>query len=988
MSIRLKLTIMFLAIALIPLFLVSALTFTNYKNSLEANRLSQLQDILTFKADKIESYFNVLKTDITLAQEFYSIKQNLPVLNRFASEPNNPAFLVSKKMLDEQLQPKQKTLNLLDIMLINPESNAVYSSDSEHYLKDFSKHLPDPEQKAFKEGKDKIYLSDIFLHKGLDNKPAMIVTAPAVDFNGVFIGVIAFEVDMAPMYKITQDVTGLGKTGETLVGKLTGNQVVYLTPLRHDQQAALERQVTMGGRLGGPIQEAVQGRTGAGQLIDYRGKEVIAAWRYIPSLGWGMVAKIDTQEAFAEVTNLRNLMFIILGIIVILSGIMAFSIARSISRPINELSKGVQIVGSGNLDYKVGTNSRDEIGQLARSFDQMTQDLKVITASHSKLDETIKLERQRFYDVLEILPAYVVLLTPDYHVFFANRFFEERFGKSYGKCCYDYLFHRTEPCENCETYKVMKTQAPHHWEWTGPDNRNYDIYDFPFTDADGSPLIMEMGIDITAQKKAMMELQKSEKRLSEAQYMAHIGNWELDLVTNKLTWSDEIYRIFEIDRNKFDASYEAFLDAIHPEDRVSVNEAYTNSVKNRTPYDIDHRLLMKDGRIKYIHERCETFYDKDGKPIRSVGTVQDITEQKKSENIIKSTSAYTRSLIEASLDPLVTISSEGKVTDVNEATVKVTGIPRERIIGTDFTTYFTEPEKARAGYKQVFEKGFVVDYPLTIRHKSGKKTDVLYNATVYKDEKGKVLGVFAAARDITEKKKAEDNLSEAQKRLADAERLATLGQLSAGIVHEINNPLYGITNYLEVMKNELINDEQKKYLSLISQGVDMIKSTTGDLLNVARLDKLDLGSVNIKELIKDTLAFLKHRFEEEDVAIKTTFPAELPLIQADKNKIKQVFLNLLINSLESMSNNGKIEIRTALGDDNIKISVADNGCGIPEDKLPHIFEPFISGKKAKRERGIGLGLFMASSIISAHRGDIKVESAVGQGTTFTISLPR
>src|SRR4026209_2582035 len=116
---------------------------------------------------------------------------------------------------------------------------------------------------------------------------------------------------------------------------------------------------------------------------------------------------------------------------------------------------------------------------------------------------------------------------------------------------------------------------------------------------------------------------------------------------------------------------------------------------------------------------------------------------------------YARSLIEASLDPLVTISPEGKITDVNEATMKVTGVPRERLIGTDFSDYFTEPQRARSGYREVFDKGFVTDYPLTIRHKDGRLTDVLYNASVYRDTAGKVLGVFAAARDVTGQKRAE-----------------------------------------------------------------------------------------------------------------------------------------------------------------------------------------------------------------------------------------
>ena len=307
------------------------------------------------------------------------------------------------------------------------------------------------------------------------------------------------------------------------------------------------------------------------------------------------------------------------------------------------------------------TFNEDNIPVYARGIVQDITERKqieeILSKSSHKVAEAVEAERQRLFDVLETLPAMICLLTPDYHVTFANRSFRERFGESGGRHCYEYCFGRTKPCEFCESYKVLETGQPHHWEVTGPDRSVIDAYDFPFTDVDGSPMILEMDIDITEQKKAEAKLKdtldnleekikertaelekaykslkESEERLAEAQKLAHIGSYDWDIATNEEYWSDELYRIFKLDP-QFELSHNKFLNRIHPENLEYVSHAI-NEALNGKPYHIDYRIILPDGEERVIDSQGGVIFDEKNTPIRMRGIVQDITEHKKAEKAL------------------------------------------------------------------------------------------------------------------------------------------------------------------------------------------------------------------------------------------------------------------------------------------------------------------------------------------------------------------
>ncbi len=489
-------------------------------------------------------------------------------------------------------------------------------------------------------------------------------------------------------------------------------------------------------------------------------------------------------------------------------------------------------------------------------------------------------------------------------------------------------------------------------------------------------------------------------QLAEAQRLARLGSWELDLISNVLEWSDEAYRIFEIDPERFGASYEAFLDAIHPGDREAVDGAYADSVRSGRPYEITHRLLMPDGRVKHVHESGRTYYGESGQPLRSIGTIQDITERVLTEEQLRAASRYARSLIEASLDPLVTISPDGKVTDVNEATERATGLPRDRLVGTDFCDYFTQPDKARAGYLQVLSEGIVRDYPLALRHASGSVMDVLYNAALYRDEAGHVEGVFAAARDVTKRKRAEDELRRLNEELDRRVRERTLQledavhELEAfnySVSHDLRTPLRALDGFSAAVLEDYddkLDEDGRRDLERIRAAAGKMGELIDGLLGLSRLSRaeLRLADVDLSALAGELADELLRTdpWRHVDVVIEPGAHAV-----ADRALVRSLLENLLANAWKYTSHHDRARVEFGTeeeADGERGFFVRDDGAGFDMAYADKLFVAFQRLHPEREFPGIGIGLVTVARIVHRHGGQVWAEGEPEGGATFHFTL--
>ncbi len=642
----------------------------------------------------------------------------------------------------------------------------------------------------------------------------------------------------------------------------------------------------------------------------------------------------------------------------------------------------------------------------------------------SDLEKT-RLELEREEKKLELIVteigAYLCLIDNNMRIAWANKPFEDRFGKINSFLvpnCHCIFGCGEVPPEDCTANRVFKTGRIQETKRlvTGKDNekRYYHFIGSPIKDNQGNVVqVLELIQDIT--KMWQMEHQK--------EIVYNINK----IITSGLmpemfkAISNELKRIIDFDRISIallDEKTQRFeiLAVDKPCNHTTIDEGdwlpkegsllervtftgkpfivrdtsksdfwsdqmlIKEEIKSRLGFPLEYKGAII-GTINFGSRRVNNFSEKHFTILEQIAMQLAIAiENTRLFAKTKESEERYRDLYDNAPDIYITNDENGSIINCNQTGAKILGYKKEELIGRHIFEFQTE--KTRRIMEELLPKRFsgqlAKGLELQLVKKDGSIMDVSLNDNHICDTSGRIIAIRSVYRDITAKRKLEIQLVE-------AEKLASLGRVVASVAHEINNPLEGITNYLQLLLENMTEDaEERKYVELVMEGIHRIAGIVRRLLESSQNIMEEKGDHNINHHIQNVTSLLQRKLAQSNITVNLFLDNGLPLIRCHPNQLEQVFINLILNSIDAMPQGGIISITTQMENEHLLIKFTDNGCGIPDKDLPKIFEPFFS---TKRGTGSGLGLWICYNIITEHAGRIDVKSKLNAGTTIQITLP-
>ncbi len=512
----------------------------------------------------------------------------------------------------------------------------------------------------------------------------------------------------------------------------------------------------------------------------------------------------------------------------------------------------------------------------------------------------------------------------------------------------------------------------------------------------GKKFFLSVMVDITARKKAEEALRKSESNLAEAQRIAHMGSWEWDMISGTVIWSEEMYRLFDMERKNKVIKPESIIKNLHPDDVGIFSESMKSNLSDGKSTSLEYRVVHKDGSIHHLFAEGRVEFDDDGKPIRSIGTVQDITERKIAEQQMKIGEEKYKTMLNASPDGILLVDMNGIVTEASEIGLELLGAEsRNDLVSKDIFRFIPSDEKytLKEIINRTMNEGLAQNVGMQIRKRNRTLFAGETSVTLIQNPDGTPSSFMIIIRDISQRKKMET-------KQMHADRMANLGEMASGIAHEINQPLNIISMVMDKILFESVKADSidleflKNKSNKIFDNITRIRNIIDHIRAFSRShDDFVLTAFDINASIESATSMISEQFKHLGISLLIQLDNKIPSICGNTYKFEQVIINLLVNAKDAvLEKKGKqdadfemvVGIKSYKENQILVVEVTDNGIGIGNEDINNVILPFYTTKD--EGKGTGLGLSICYQIIKEMGGNIEIISDYSHGTTIKLLL--
>jgi PAS domain S-box-containing protein len=499
-------------------------------------------------------------------------------------------------------------------------------------------------------------------------------------------------------------------------------------------------------------------------------------------------------------------------------------------------------------------------------------------------------------------------------------------------------------------------------------------------------------------KERTAEIEFTRQRLELATKSAGLGIWEWNINDGTVIWDNQMHNILGSTPYTFDNTMKGFINFIHTEDLQNFTGLLQEIIEGKNYFELSYRIIRPDGGIRFVHSHGLGLLDDNGKVERMIGTADDVTLQKQSEQAVRESEAYARLLFDASPDPISVAEADGIMVDVNKFFEEQHGVKRDEIRGKHISelNIFPMEEVTKAGeYIGEILQGKKLP-PVELNFYTTENTlHTLemhsYPIQVY----GRSL-VLSTSRDITEHKLSADILRRVNNEMERALRIKD--EFLASMSHELRTPLNAILGISESLEEQIIgplNEKQLKYLRTVSESGHHLLELINDILDLSKIEagRIELNPVQISAdaLVQSSLRIIKEMAQKKDLRLNVSVDPKVKTIQGDERRLKQVLVNLLSNAVKFTQQGGEVglELKGDLEKSEVSIAISDNGIGIKQEDIGRLFKPFVQldSSLSREYTGTGLGLALVAQMVRLHGGSVSLSSEVGKGSRFMITIP-